>query len=148
MIINTLFGEEEIFNTKICVYCKQEKLLSDYSKHKNMKDNLDSRCKQCVKERSKSLRLIRKTAPPKPDVCECCGEDPELKLYRPFWVLDEDHENGCFRGWLCDSCNVAIGHLGDNLEGVMKAVKYFVNTLDSNEKEKIKKYIIRLVESM
>ena len=148
MIINTLFGEEEISDTKICVYCKKEKLLSDYSKHINQKDNLDSRCKQCVKKRSKKRQSIRKTAPPKPNVCECCGEDPKLKQYHAFWVLDEDHEKECFRGWLCDQCNIAIGHLGDNLEGVMKAVKYFVNTLDSNEKEKIKKYIIRLVESM
>ena len=125
MIINTLWGEEEVeFKVKVCVHCGEKKPLSDYSKHRNMKDNLDSRCRQCVKKRSQKRKAIRKTAPAKPDVCECCGEDPELKQYRPFWVLDEDHENECFRGWLCDGCNVAIGHLGDNLEGVMKAVRY------------------------
>jgi hypothetical protein len=28
------------------------------------------------------------------------------------------------RGWLCDPCNIAIGNLGDTLEGVLKAVEY------------------------
>lgn len=33
-----------------------------------------------------------------------------------------------FRGWLCDRCNVGIGCLGDNLEGVQKAAKYLSTT--------------------
>ena len=123
MISNTIWGEEEV-QSKVCVYCGEDKPLSDYPKHTSMRDNLDSRCKQCIKIRSKKRSSIKKTAPPKPNVCECCGEDPKLKQYHAFWVLDEDHENECFRGWLCDQCNVGIGHLGDNLEGVMKAVKY------------------------
>ena len=123
MIINTLWGEEEV-EFKVCVICGEERVLSDYPKHKLMKDNLDSRCRQCVREQQKIRNSLKKTAPPKPDVCECCGEDPELKQYRPFWVLDEDHETGCFRGWLCDECNLGLGKLGDNLEGIMKAVRY------------------------
>ena len=47
------------------------------------------------------------------------------KQYKAFWVLDHDHETNLFRGWLCDDCNLGIGKLGDNLEGIMRAVKYF-----------------------
>ena len=38
--------------------------------------------------------------------------------------FDHDHTTDTFRGWLCKQCNVGIGQLGDDLEGVMRAVKY------------------------
>ena len=123
--LNIFMGiEDDEVVSKICSYCGENKFLSEYPKHKNHKDNLDSRCKQCISERAKKRNLIRKTAPPKPDVCECCGKDPTLQQYHSFWILDEDHENDCFRGWLCNGCNLAIGYLGDNIEGVLKAFKY------------------------
>ena len=62
--------------TKKCVYCKIEKPLSDYPKHINHKDNLDSRCRECIRKGAKVRARIRKTAPPKPDVCQCCGRVP------------------------------------------------------------------------
>jgi hypothetical protein len=39
-------------------------------------------------------------------------------------VLDHDPFTNKFRGWLCDKCNKAIGMIGDNLEGVVKAFNY------------------------
>lgn len=43
-------------------------------------------------------------------------------------VMDHDHKTGAFRGWLCNECNVALGHLGggtlkDTAEGVSKAIE-------------------------
>ena len=114
--------EDEI-ETKSCIYCKEEKSLSEYHKHPTNKDGLDSRCKSCQHRSSRESRKIKKTAPPKPDGCECCGVDPMTRQYKTFWVLDHDHETKIFRGWLCDECN-RIGKLGDTLEGVMRAVKY------------------------
>lgn len=55
---------------------------------------------------------------PMPENCECCGK-PFDKL-----KLDHDHDNDKFRGWLCHSCNVGIGALGDNLDGVLRAMNY------------------------
>lgn len=39
-------------------------------------------------------------------------------------VVDHDHDTGIVRGILCHRCNVCLGGLGDNLDGVMKAVLY------------------------
>ena len=52
--------------------------------------------------------------------CEVCGRENDL-------VYDHDHSLegiGAFRGVLCRGCNGAIGILGDNLEGLNKAVTY------------------------
>lgn len=57
---------------------------------------------------------------PEPHECECCE--------RPAWDralhLDHDHRTGAFRGWLCTSCNTAIGKLGDDRAGLLRALAY------------------------
>ena len=54
------------------------------------------------------------------NACACCrspfGES------RPH--IDHDHETGLVRGLLCRGCNVGIGALGDDLEGVQRAAAY------------------------
>lgn len=52
--------------------------------------------------------------------CAICGTAPRR---RPLCV-DHDHETGRIRGLLCTPCNTALGALGDNLQGVLKAVEY------------------------
>jgi Recombination endonuclease VII len=51
------------------------------------------------------------------DHCEICHSTDNL-----CW--DHDHVTGIFRGTLCKSCNVAIGHLKDNVEKCKNAAKY------------------------
>lgn len=105
-------------NRKICTYCGKRKNKKSFPKHSMYKDNLDSRCKHCIKKHSKIRNKLHKEAPPKPDVCECCGKVP----YK--WCLDHDHDDDSFRGWLCEPCNTGIGKLGDRLEGIVKAFNY------------------------
>jgi hypothetical protein len=50
-------------------------------------------------------------------MCDCCGE--KLATH-----LDHCHVTGQFRGFLCNACNAGIGFLGDNINGVGKALKY------------------------
>jgi len=38
--------------------------------------------------------------------------------------VDHDHETGEVRGILCTKCNTGIGHLGDNIEGLERALYY------------------------
>lgn len=53
--------------------------------------------------------------------CACCGVGaPGGK----GWCVDHDHATGRIRGIICNACNLAIGKLGDTLEGVLRAVKY------------------------
>jgi hypothetical protein len=75
-------------------------------------------CKECFNYSKRIVSELKKTAPPKTIACECCGTtNKEL-------VFDHCHESLTFRGWLCRSCNLGIGHLGDNLSGVTKAINY------------------------
>lgn len=57
---------------------------------------------------------------PTPDLCECCGNPQTHKAM----CLDHCHVTNKFRGWLCDGCNTSIGKLGDNLEGLQRAIEY------------------------
>lgn len=105
---------------KICTYCGKRKNKKSFPKHSMYKDNLDNRCRHCVKKHSKIRNKLHKEAPIKPEVCECCGKVP----YK--WCLDHDHNDDSFRGWLCEPCNTGIGKLGDNLNGLIKATNYLL----------------------
>ena len=119
------FDELLEIETKACKICKEEKPLDEYPNHKAYIDGKNSLCLSCCSAAKKLLYDLKKTAPPKPDGCECCGRDPLKLTYKAHWVLDHDHITKLFRGWLCDDCNLAIGKLGDTLKGVMNAVRYF-----------------------
>jgi|11_taG_2_1085331.scaffolds.fasta_scaffold00723_18 hypothetical protein len=54
--------------------------------------------------------------------CACCGIH-QNELTRNF-AVDHDHDTGLIRGLLCGNCNTAIGKLGDNIEGLMRALNY------------------------
>jgi hypothetical protein len=55
---------------------------------------------------------------PKSTSCDMCGCTTKRI------VFDHDHVTCKFRGWICDSCNRGLSNLGDDLEGVMRAVYY------------------------
>ena len=54
--------------------------------------------------------------------CGCCGVH-QNKLTINL-AVDHDHDTGLIRGLLCHLCNTGIGKLGDNIEGLMKALNY------------------------
>ena len=53
--------------------------------------------------------------------CACCS-DKFTKHNGP--KVDHCHKTGSIRGLLCNKCNSGIGFLGDDLDGVQKALKY------------------------
>lgn len=112
---------EETQMRKICSYCGKRKNKGSFPKHSMYKDNLDTRCKKCVKKHSRVRNQLHKEAPPRPELCECCKKVP-IK-----WVLDHDHGDDSFRGWICDRCNTGIGKLGDDLQGIVNAMNYFLS---------------------
>ena len=101
----------------------------DFPKHILYKDNLDRRCRECIKKQSAIRRELHKHAPDRPQVCECCGEKPRK------WCLDHDHSDNSFRGWLCDPCKTGIGKLGDDIKGVRKAVRYLNKVKKKKERK-------------
>jgi len=56
----------------------------------------------------KLARKAKKAARPKPDRCEVC----ERQSFRI--TFDHSHATGKFRGWLCHSCNIVLGHVADD----------------------------------
>lgn len=63
---------------------------------------------------------------PRPNACENCGRESWLEV-RDL-ALDHDHATGKFRGWLCHTCNTGLGLLGDNREGLLRALAYLDRT--------------------
>lgn len=56
-------------------------------------------------------------------LCALCGTDKPNGRWNTFHV-DHCHETGVIRGLLCYQCNAALGRLGDNEEGIRRALKY------------------------
>jgi len=117
-------SEEHIIpaDGKACISCGEFKGFECYSKHTGHKDNLDGRCRECINSQVKLRKALKKQAPPKPTICECCGKDSD------DIVLDHCHINNTFRGWLCRHCNAGIGFLEDSTAGVEKALSYLRKT--------------------
>jgi len=55
--------------------------------------------------------------------CALCDRTPEQELYGRLNV-DHDHRTGVIRGLLCTPCNHALGVLGDDVEGLERAIDY------------------------
>ena len=62
-------------------------------------------------------------------VCGICGTG-EPGSPRKFFCIDHDHFTGKVRGLLCNSCNVAIGHLQDRPDILQKAISYLSSHQD------------------
>jgi hypothetical protein len=90
------------YRTAVRKYKARLRRLDSYLRHRHKKDG------------------IPEPTRPRASACECCGKAPQGRR------LDTDHchTTGKFRGWLCWGCNVAIGKLGDNLHGVLRAADY------------------------
>jgi hypothetical protein len=71
---------------------------------------------------------LKRTAPPKPSLCECCGRDPSTEPICRGWCLDHDYATEEFRGWICQTCNIGLGHFGDSVEGLMRGIDYLRRT--------------------
>ena len=58
--------------------------------------------------------------------CAICAKP--IENIRRRMNIDHDHETNKVRGILCTGCNTGIGHLGDNKEGLQRALYYLENT--------------------
>ena len=56
--------------------------------------------------------------------CALCGKAFPDIFGKDILHIDHDHENDKIRGILCLPCNVGLGMLGDNVEGLTKALAY------------------------
>lgn len=61
---------------------------------------------------------------PRPLLCEVCGRPPDVGKSLHY---DHCHAKGHFRGWLCRSCNLILGHADDDPEILLKLSAYLTN---------------------
>jgi Recombination endonuclease VII len=115
--------------TGTCVDCQQaaNKRWADRNPEESARRTRDWQKNNPERTRVKNLRWKRKQMGiPEatrlcPLNCECCGN---ILISGKRTHLDHDHATGKFRGWLCNSCNLGIGALGDSIEGIRKALTY------------------------
>jgi len=142
--------EEEIMyattNSKTCSKCNLMKLLIEYTGNTSGCDAFDKNgyrlrrpeCKSCSKKvsqgKQQAVKIAKKIGKPykAPDgtVCALCGKLPKKD---DVLVFDHCHTTNTFRGYLHNSCNRSMGVLGDDVEGLVKAVNY----LNISEKKKL-----------
>ena len=109
---------------KLCPRCDTLKsrfpLSNRTATRHGVKTYLKTHCTDCQAHQARVTSHLRKFyAPPPPgSPCECCGRSS------PSLMLDHDHLTGAFRGWLCRSCNSWLGFLGDDAEGLGRALMY------------------------
>jgi hypothetical protein len=119
-IVSLPFDGEDDKNSnvkyRVCSKCHTSKPLQDFYKDR---DGHCLRCKSCNNKIGTHTKRLHKTAPPRPQACECCGKVSDSPL-----VLDHDYETGKFRGWICAKCNLGLGRLGDTVESLLRAVEY------------------------
>jgi len=116
--------------TKTCGMCLISKPLSEFGRDGGRHGYPRYECKQCASAQSKTLRAIKKTAPPVADDHQCpiCRRDFAMMQGHSTrlkgWVCDHDHVTGLFRGWLCHKCNLGLGNLADDVERLQRAIEY------------------------
>jgi hypothetical protein len=54
--------------------------------------------------------------------CDCCNSPHPNSSHD--WAIDHDHKTKKFRGILCHSCNLALGHTNDDVATLKKLIKY------------------------
>ena len=111
--------------TKTCIDCKQTLPLTEFGfmLNTNDKDYHHGRCKTCASEKAKRTAIAKKMAPPRTDKCDCCGVS-FIGMNPKNIHFDHCDETTTPRGWLCRKCNLGLGFLGDNIEGVKRGLAY------------------------
>lgn len=84
------------------------------------KNNPERARLKSLKSKRKAMGIPKATRP-LPAHCENCGT---LLVKGRNVHLDHCHKTGKFRGWLCNRCNLGIGCLGDNIQGLRQAIEY------------------------
>ena len=104
---------------KVCRNCKLHREVEDFPKFSTAEAGRKNTCKECTKKLvSLRKKLKEENPPPLAGSCPICSNHTEN------WILDHCHFTDCFRGYICNSCNLAIGRFNDDVELLQKAIDY------------------------
>lgn len=120
---------EETEETRCCKTCKVVQPIENYSPVSGMAYR-HWICKSCKNAEARVRKVLRKenAAPSKDHKCPIClrGEEELTHMGgdRTPWSLDHDWVSKKFRGWLCHTCNRALGNLNDDKDALRRAIEY------------------------
>lgn len=86
----------------------------------------DSRHDHQTERQRREVRLTEIAGRPRPIICDICEEQNTRR--NDVIAFDHCHQNGHFRGWLCDRCNTTLGQAQDNPELLRKMADYLERT--------------------
>jgi hypothetical protein len=128
---------------KTCSKCNSTKMLICFSGNTSGSCAFDKdgyrlrrpECKHCSKNISRGKTEAKKLAKqmgiaykaPEGTKCALCNT---IGKKGDFLVFDHCHTTNKFRGYLHNSCNRSLGVLGDNVEGLLRAVAYLNKSED------------------
>jgi len=100
---------QTVYETKQCKECGKFKPLDQFPLFSTAGAGRKNTCKSCSNHQATVRRRLRRQHPvPAPGECPSCGRHTDK------WVLDHCHHTDKFRGYICDSCNVAFGKFNDD----------------------------------
>lgn len=130
------FGISDGDLVKRCPACRQTLPVSRFNKNADTADLFSSQCRECIRwTKLKCLYGLDKTRyesllaqqDSRCAICRIPAKDARLSF-----AVDHDHSccpgrkscGACVRGLLCDTCNRAIGYLGDSPALLRAAAAY------------------------
>lgn len=137
---------------KVCTKCGETKPFSDFAKHSNRADGMQSACKACgllyrrKGQKNSDLKRRFNITPGHYEYmldeqdhrCQICGrrESGIANTRNAVRVLAVDHDHSCcdgvdacgkcVRGLLCTRCNTGIGMFDDNIDHLTSAIAYLI----------------------
>tara|TARA_Y100000992_G_C21202773_1_gene461341 strand:+ start:84 stop:551 length:468 start_codon:yes stop_codon:yes gene_type:complete len=148
MIVNTVYGEELVVESRKCYKCGEEKPLENFAIRivGMVGPEYRNECKQCKgREVSTAAKLKKEYASIKPsidDECIICqrtereikesGRFSQTRTARSVWTLDHNHETGEFRGWICNYCNMMLSRADDKPEVLRRGADYLENKITAS----------------
>ena len=110
IIDNEIYQAYKSGQAKQCKECGEIKLLKDFPLFSTKGAGRKNTCKHCSNALATIRRRLRRQNPPPSSAGDC----PSCGRHTTAWVLDHCHETNKFRGYICDSCNVAFGKFNDD----------------------------------
>lgn len=105
--------------TKICRNCGEEKSIELFPHFSAGTTGRKNTCRECTTTLNRLRKLLKEDHPvPEPGPCPICGRHTEN------WILDHCHFTNDFRGYICNGCNLGMGHFNDDVKLLKKAIKY------------------------
>lgn len=101
----------------ICKYCEKE-----YSKN----SSTQLYCKVCApaKKFTDLIRHYNLSYPQYLKMLEVCSGICEICLNEKATAIDHNHKTNKVRGILCHGCNVALGHLKEDINILKRSIEY------------------------